>query len=51
MLFFLKGEVEFIVEGVETEVDLQAAKLLGVRYAQRLYSGKLKRVEHYIRKR
>lgn len=51
MLFLLKGEAEFIIEGVETEADLQTAKSLGVRYAQGFYLGRPKRVEHYISKR
>ena len=48
MLFLLQGKTKFIVEGIETDEDLQAAKNLGVRYCQGFYLGKPNRFEHYM---
>lgn len=51
MLFLLDKESEFIIEGIETEADLKAAKSLGVRYAQGFYLGKPKQFEYYFKSR
>lgn len=48
MLFLLEDSSRFIIEGIETEADLEAAKSLGVRYAQGFYLGRPQRFEHYI---
>ncbi|MHA6252512.1 EAL domain-containing protein [Oceanobacillus sp. CAU 1775] len=48
LIKLFSDETMYILEGIETEADLEKARELGVRYVQGFYLGKPESFEHYL---